>query len=75
MTVQDNPFTEDPIFIAMEDHGFMLPVSFKGTILVVNKKNPMDKELHTRPHITSFSAHEWDSQNVLFPKSSRTVEG
>ena len=31
MTVQDNPFAEAPIFIATEDHDFMLPLSSKVT--------------------------------------------
>ena len=32
MTVQDNLFVEAPIFIAMEDHDFMIPLYFKGTL-------------------------------------------
>ena len=45
MTVQDNSFAEAPIFIATEDHEFMLPLSSKGTILGVITRNPTDKEL------------------------------
>ena len=33
MTVQENPFTESPIFIVTEDHNFMLPLCSKGNIL------------------------------------------
>ena len=40
MTVQDNPFTEAPIFISTEDHEFMILLSSKGTILGVTTRNP-----------------------------------
>ena len=43
MTVKDNPFAEAPISVATEDHDFMLPLSSKGTILVVTTINPTDK--------------------------------
>ena len=43
ITVQDNPFTEAPIFIATEDHGFMLPLSFKGAILEFTTRNFTEK--------------------------------
>ena len=33
MTVQDNPFAEAPIFIATEEHDFIIPLSSKGNIL------------------------------------------
>ena len=52
MTVQDNPFSEDPIFIAPEDHNFMLPLFSKGTILGVTTRTPTDQDLHTCPHVT-----------------------
>ena len=74
MIVQDNPFAEAPIFISTEDHDFMLPLSSKGTIPGVTTRTPTDKELQTFPHVTCLSAHEWDPQNVRFPKNSRTVE-
>ena len=74
MIVQDNPFSEALFFIATEDHDFMIPFSSKGTILGVATRTPTDKELHTVPHVTCLSAHEWDPHYVCFPKSSRTVE-
>ena len=52
MTVQENPFEEAPIFIATEDHDFMLPVYSKGTILGVTTRTIIEKELQTCPHIT-----------------------
>ena len=47
MTVQDNPFAEALIFIAIEDHDFMLLLSSKGTILGVTAITPTDKEIQT----------------------------
>ena len=38
--VQYNPFAEAPIFIAMEDHDFMLLLSSKGTIFGVTTRTP-----------------------------------
>ena len=52
MTVQDNPFTEAPIFIATEDHGFMILLYSKGTILGVTTRTPTEKELRMCPHVT-----------------------
>jgi hypothetical protein len=45
-----------------------------GTILRVATKTPTEQELQTCPHVTLSSDHEWDPQNVRFPKASRTVE-
>ena len=52
----------------------MLPLSSKGTILGVNTRTPTYKEIQTCPHVTCLLVHEWDTQNVCFPKISRTVE-
>ena len=60
ITVQDNPFAEAPLFIATEDHGFMLPVYSKGTILGVAIRTPTDKELQTCPHVICSLVHEWN---------------
>jgi hypothetical protein len=74
ITVQDNPFIEAPIFISTEDSNFSVPLACKGTILGVATRTPTEQELQTCPHVTLSSDHEWDPQNVRFPKASRTVE-
>ena len=58
MTVLDNPFSEAPIFIVIEDYDFMLLLSFKGTILGITTRISTYKELQTFPHITCLSEHE-----------------
>ena len=73
-TVQDNYFAEAPIFIATEDHDFMLPFYSKGTILGVTTRKPTENDLQTCPHVTCLLGHEWDPQNVCFHKSLRTVD-
>jgi hypothetical protein len=74
ITVQDNPFADAPIFISTEGNEFSMPLSTKGTTLRVATRTPTDHELHTCPHFALSSEHEWDPQNVRFPKASRTVE-
>ena len=54
MTVQDNPFSEAQIFIATEDHEFMLSLYSKGTTLGVTKKKTTDKGLQAFPHVTCY---------------------
>jgi hypothetical protein len=60
LTVQDNPFSEAPIFIATEGHEFILPLASKGTILGVTTRTPTNNELQSCPHVTLSSEHEWD---------------
>jgi hypothetical protein len=74
ITVQDNPFDPAPIFISSEDNEFTLPLTSKGTVIGVATRTPTDQELQTCPHVVLSSEHEWDPQNVRFPKASRTVE-
>ena len=45
MIDQDNPFSDAPIFIAMEDRYFILLLSSKGNILGVTTKKTIGKEL------------------------------
>ena len=74
LTVQDNPFSDSPIFISTEGNEFVLPLSSTGTILGAATRTPTEQELQTCPHISMSSDYEWDPQNVRFPEASRTVE-
>ena len=47
MTFQDNTFAESPIFIATEDHDFMLLLFSKGTTPGFTTRTTTDKDLHT----------------------------
>jgi hypothetical protein len=74
VTVQDNPFSTSPTFISTEGHEFTMPLNSKGTILGVITRTPTDRELQECQHVILSSEHDWDPQNVRFPKASRTVE-
>jgi hypothetical protein len=74
ITVQDNPFIEAPMFLPTEDNNFSVPLACKGAIPGVATRTPTEQELQTCPHVAPSSDHEWDPQNVRFPKASRTVE-
>jgi hypothetical protein len=74
IAAQDNPFVEAPMFISTEDDSFSVPLACKGAIPGVATRTPTEQELQTCPHVTLSSDHEWDPQNVRFPKASRTVE-
>jgi hypothetical protein len=43
-------------------------------MLGVTTRIPTRQELQTSPHVVLSSEHEWDPQNVRFPKASRAVE-
>jgi hypothetical protein len=58
LTGQYNPFSDAPIFVAMEGHEFMLPLASKGTILGVTTRTLTYHELQTCPHVTLPSEHE-----------------
>ena len=40
MTFQYNPFAEAPVFVATEDHEFVLQLSYKGNILGFTTRTP-----------------------------------
>jgi hypothetical protein len=74
ITAQDNPFDPAPIFISTEDNEFTLPLNSKESVLGVATRTPTNQELQTCPHVVLSSEHEWDPQNLWFPRASRTVE-
>ena len=74
LTVQYSPFSDSPIFISTEANKFVLPLSSKGTILGVTTRTQTEAELQRCPHVLLLSEHEWDPQNVCFPKALRAVK-
>ena len=58
----------------MEYHELSLPLVSKGPVLGVATRTLTNRELHSFPHTIIFPEHEWDKQNVHFPKGLRTVE-
>jgi hypothetical protein len=74
LTVKDDPFSDAPIFIAMEGHEFVLPLLSKGTLLGASTRMPPCTESQLCQHVTLLSEHKWDPQSVCFPEASRAVE-
>ena len=73
-TVQDNPFSDSPLYIMSEDSDFYLPLETKGTNIFANTRTPTPQELAECPHITFTSQHPWDPHSVEFPTTTRSVQ-
>ena len=74
ITVQDNPFTGSPLYIATEDEEFVMPLGISGTNIIAETRTPTDEELQTCTHIVLSSPYPWNPQNVRFPEPNRSVE-
>jgi glutamine amidotransferase PdxT len=72
IAVQDNPFSDAPIYIATEDSEDVFALKCSGTILMANTRTPTDQELSTCT--LYFRRNTWDPQKVRFPEASQTVE-
>ena len=74
MTIQDNHFSEAPIFVPKRImHSFFCCIP-KGLYLESPQEPPHKKEIQLCSHVTCSLVHKWDTQKVRFPKSSCTVE-
>ncbi len=60
ITVQDNPFSESPIYVSTGGHVFIIPLTAKGTTLGSITSTPPDQQLQvdSSPHFSLSSAHE-----------------
>ena len=74
ITVQDNPFSIDPVLISTEDHEFSLLLVRTVIVLGFSTRAPTDREIHNFSHIILLSEHEWDAHNAHFPTASHTEE-
>ena len=74
VTVQDNPFSGSPLYIATEDEEFVMPLGILGTNIIANTRTPTDEELQTCQHVVLSSPYPWNPQNVRFPEPTRSVE-
>ena len=74
VTVQDNPYSNSPLYIESTDRDFVLLLILEGTKILAHTRNPTGKELATCRHILLYSHHEWNPHIVKFPKDLRSVE-
>jgi hypothetical protein len=72
--VQDNPFSESPLFIMSNDETFIMNLEADGTNIFADTHQPTQRELEECPHIVLPSPHPWDPLNVQFPESKRSME-
>ena len=45
VTVQDNPFSDAPLYISTENGDFVLPLEILGTKIVAETRTPTEREL------------------------------
>jgi hypothetical protein len=72
--VQDNPMSEHPLSIIMEDDEFCMELFMDGMIVFAETFSPSEHELDTCPHIHLSSPHPWNPTKVKFPKCNITLE-
>ena len=72
VTVQDNQYSNSPLYIESPDRDFVLPLIVEGTNIMAHTRTPTGEELATCRHIVLFSHHEWNPQRTKFPKALRS---
>ena len=74
ITVQDNPASNEPMYIIANDADFNLELKIKGTNIFADTHTPTDDELRTCPRVTLSSPHPWNPHTVKFNPSTRTFQ-
>ena len=72
--VQDNPILDTALSIITEENEFCMELAMAGTVIYDETFTPSEKEPHQCPHIILSSPHAWNPQNVVFPRTLRTLE-
>ena len=71
VTVQDNPYCAEPMYIQSSDEAFLLPLQSQGTVIFATTRTPTSRELEECPRIVLSSERPWDPQSVVFPITER----
>jgi hypothetical protein len=58
--VNDNPFSQQIMYIHHIETDIMIPLQAQGTIIYVNSRVPTDHELQTCRHIECTSPSQWN---------------
>ena len=74
ITVQDNPYGDTAMHIAVPNDEFQHPMQSDGTTIYFDSRTPTNYELATCPHIIMSSGAEWNPRDVQFPSIERPVE-
>ena len=67
ITVQDNPYANEPLRIQATDDDFAIPLRTDGTIIFFNSRTPTAHEFASCTHIVMSSASPWNPREVQFP--------
>jgi len=70
ITVQDNPFADEPMAITSQDDGFTACLLSRGTTIYLDTWCPSQDDLERLPKIVLSSPLEWNPQEVRFPQTS-----
>ena len=72
--VQDNPMLETALSIITEDNELCMELVMEGTVVYAEIFTPSEQKLHQCPQIILSSPRAWNPQNVVFPRTRRTLE-
>ena len=72
--VQDKPMSEPALTIITEDNELCMEVAMAVTVVYTKTFTPSEQKLHQCPDIILSLPHAWNPQNVVFPRSRRTLE-
>ena len=72
--VQDDPTSDEPLHIMLENNDFNMELNMKGTIIFADTFTPSEKDLQSCPHIFMTSPHEWNPHKVDFYSHARKFE-
>jgi hypothetical protein len=62
--VNDNPFSQESMYIQHIKTDIVIPLQAQGTIIYVNSRVPTDHELQTCRHIEYTSPNQWNPHTV-----------
>ncbi len=66
--VQDNPFSELPIYLEDPEGVIAIALTPVGTNILSTKRTPSQQELDNCPHIV-LTLQQWESSSIKFPKA------
>ena len=69
-TVQDNPFSHDPMTIETADGSFVACLKSKGMDIYLTTWAPSQQDLESYPHIVLCSSNPWNPHQIMLPTVS-----
>ena len=67
-TIQDNPFDVRPMELVDPDEDVRIPLSLRGSIVVLKTRTPTQSELEMCRHLVLSSPNEWNPDNMQVPE-------